>query len=82
MAEVLPFPHIGELFTDVRGGERTMRVSHHPDRELLVFSIWSGGTCRASFQLPLNEMARLSDLLGGVVVSDDEPDQADLPKAC
>jgi hypothetical protein len=63
MAEVLPFPRLGELFIDARGAERTMRVSHHPEQGLVVVSLWNGSTCRASFQLPVDDAARLSDLL-------------------
>jgi hypothetical protein len=76
MAEVLPFPRIGELFVDARGGERTMRVSHHPEKNLVIVSIWAAGTCRATFQLRSTELLRLSDLLNGVTVDED------LPRAC
>jgi hypothetical protein len=68
MAEVLPFPRVGELFVDARGAERTMRISHHPERGVFVLSLWAGATCRASFQLPFDEVARLSDLLGTVPI--------------
>jgi hypothetical protein len=81
MADLLPFPRTGELFVDVRGEERTMRVSLHPERGLAVFSIWSGLTCRASFQLPLDEAIKLSEVLGSVVVTSAEPD-VDLSEAC
>ncbi len=77
MAEVvLPLPRIGEIFLDARGPDRTMRVSHHPDRGLVVVSLWSGMTCRASFQLSADDAARLHRLLGAVevVVDTDVPD--------
>lgn len=41
-----------------------MRVSLHPDRGIAVVSLWSGTTCRATFQLPLGDAARLADLMG------------------
>jgi hypothetical protein len=66
MAEVVPFPRSGELFSDARGSERTMRVSHHPEHGLVVVSLWRGPTCRASFQLPVDDVARLSELLGSL----------------
>jgi hypothetical protein len=69
MADILPFPRLGELFVDARGDGRTMRVSLHPDRGLVVVSLWAGATCRASFQLPLDEAVRLSEVLESVVVS-------------
>jgi hypothetical protein len=71
MADILPFPRLGELFIDVRGEDRTMRVSLHPDRGVVVVSLWAGTTCRASFQLPLTEAVRLSEVLGSVVASSD-----------
>ena len=46
-----------------------MRVSLHPDRGLVVLSLWVGATCRASFQLPLDEAVRLSEVLESVTVS-------------
>lgn len=46
-----------------------MRVSLHPERGIAVVSLWSGATCRATFQLPLNDATRLADLL-------DPPDPA------
>lgn len=46
-----------------------MRVSLHPERGLIVLSLWVGATCRASFQLPLDEAVRLSEVLESVTVS-------------
>jgi hypothetical protein len=71
MADLLPMPKLGETFLDARGDDRTMRVSLHPDRGLVVFSMWIGLSCRASFQLPLDEAIRLSEVLDSVVVSTD-----------
>lgn len=64
MGELLPLPRVGDVFDDARGGDRTMRVSHHQERGILVISIWSGGTCRASFQVAADEVPRLALLLG------------------
>jgi hypothetical protein len=66
MAEVLPFPRLGELFLDARGSDRTMRVSLHPERRVAVISLWAGATCRATFRLPLDEATRLVEVLGAV----------------
>ena len=71
MADLLPLPQLGESFVDIRGGNRSMRVSLHPERDMVVFSIWAGPSCRASFQLPLDEAIRLSQALDSVVVSAD-----------
>jgi hypothetical protein len=63
MADVLPLPARGDVFTDERGRERTMRVTPHPERGVVVVSIWFGGVCRASFQLPAAEAPKLAALL-------------------
>jgi hypothetical protein len=65
------------MFTDARGGGRTMRVSLHPERELAVVSLWAGTTCRATFQLPLDDAARLASLLGPTDQSTSDPDVTD-----
>jgi hypothetical protein len=66
MAEVLPLPNLGDVFADVRAEDRAMRVSYHPDADVLVISLWSGRTCRATFQLPGHDVGRLSTLLAGI----------------
>jgi hypothetical protein len=66
MADAVPLPWIGEHFVDARGPERAMRASYHPERGVVVLSLWSGTWCRASFQLPLDDVDRLSELLAVV----------------
>jgi hypothetical protein len=63
MGEVRPLPSPGDVFTDVRGEDRTMRVSYHADRGVVVVSLWVGGLCRGSFRLAEGEVGRLIDLL-------------------
>jgi hypothetical protein len=64
MAEVRPLPQFGEVFTDIRGGDRTLRVSFHPDTDVVVISLWAGGHCRASCHLHANEAQHLVSILG------------------
>lgn len=59
-------PSFGDLFTDLRGEDRTMRVSYHPDRGAVVLSLWSGTVCRGSFRMPVDDVDRLLVLLGEV----------------
>ncbi|WP_281897385.1 hypothetical protein [Micromonospora humidisoli] len=66
MGEVLPMPSFGDLFTDVRGDERTMRVSYHPERGAVVLSLWSGTTCRGSFRMAVDDVSRLRAVLAEV----------------
>jgi hypothetical protein len=63
MGEVRPLPSPGEVFTDVRGDERTMRVSYHSDRDVVVVSLWYEGLCRASFRLAAGDVDRFTDAL-------------------
>lgn len=70
MAEVLPLPRLGDVFGDVRDGDRGMRISYHQDREVLVISLWAGGTCRATFQLAKDDAGRLSTLLKTLVAEE------------
>jgi hypothetical protein len=63
MAEVLPFPNPGDVFTDVRGEDRTLRISHHTDAGVVVVSLWAGALCRGSFRLAVGDLERLIAVL-------------------
>jgi hypothetical protein len=67
MGEVLPMPTVGDVFQDVRGDDRTMRVSYHQDRGVMVVSLWAGPVCRGSFRLAADEIGRLAALLSDIV---------------
>ena len=60
-------PTVGDVFQDVRGDDRTMRVSYHQDRGVMVVSLWAGPVCRGSFRLPAEEIGRLAALLSDIV---------------
>jgi len=62
-------PTVGDVFLDVRGDDRTMRVSYHQDREVVVVSLWAGVACRGSFRLAANEAGRLVALLSDIASS-------------
>ena len=62
-SDAAPLPRAGEVFFDVRGGSRTMRVSWYADTGIAVFSIWQGGTCTGTFRLPIPELPRMVDAL-------------------
>jgi hypothetical protein len=66
MGEVLPMPAVGDVFADVRGDDRTMRVSYHHDRGVVVVSLWAGVVCRGSFRLAAGDAGRLVELLSAV----------------
>jgi hypothetical protein len=65
------------LFLDDRGA---MRVTAHPDEEMVVLSIWHGAVCRATFRLTPEAADRLAAFLherAGLVVSGKGARQAD-----
>jgi hypothetical protein len=49
----------GTWFADERGMERRLKVSWHPERRILVLSIWQGDTCATTFRLPVADVPRL-----------------------
>jgi len=59
MGELVALPKTGDVFEDVRGHDRTMRVTCHPTRGTVVVSLWVDKICRASFQLPEADLPRL-----------------------
>ncbi|MET9019425.1 hypothetical protein ABZV93_05550 [Actinopolymorpha sp. NPDC004070] len=68
MSDVTPLPVHGEVFLDVRGDDRTLRVNRHPQMGadgLVVLSLWRGDTCVGSFRLRPRDAHLLSDLLAG-----------------
>ncbi|MFD0822948.1 hypothetical protein ACFQ0D_32550, partial [Micromonospora zhanjiangensis] len=60
----------GDEFEDVRGGDRTMRISHHEDQGIVVLSLWLGPVCRASFRLVADDVDRMVAALSGTPVPD------------
>jgi hypothetical protein len=73
MGEVLPMPAFGDLFTDVRGDDRRMRVSYHADRSVVVVSLWAGEVCRGSFRMAVEDVRGLISVLTEIEMSLDAP---------
>ncbi|MER7273359.1 hypothetical protein ABT369_02770 [Dactylosporangium sp. NPDC000244] len=63
MGELVALPKSGDVFEDRRGGDRTMRVTGHPERGTVVVSLWVDKICRASFQLAEDDLPRLREAL-------------------
>ena len=74
-SDAAPLPRLGEVFFDVRGSSRSMRLSWYADTGVSVFSIWQGGTCTGTFRLPMEELPRLIDALqrGGLAPDPRDP---------
>jgi hypothetical protein len=62
-SDAAPLPRLGEVFFDVRGESRSMRLSWYADTGVAVFSIWQGGTCTGTFRLPITELPRMVEAL-------------------
>ena len=73
MPGATPLPKRGEVFFDYRRPERSLRLSPHPDAGVVVLSIWSGGICQATFQLPGDQVAMFVDTLRSVAPPAPEP---------
>jgi hypothetical protein len=63
MHPVTPLPATGEVFLDARGSGRALRVSWHAEADVIVLSLWHGGTCTGSFRLPAADVPDLIDAL-------------------
>lgn len=53
------------ILVDERGA--ALRLTWHPESEMCVVSIWHGGTCAATFRLPVGEVADLGGFLSSVL---------------
>lgn len=62
-SDAAPLPRLGEVFFDVRGHSRTMRLSWYADTGVAVFSIWQGGRCTGTFRLPIDDLPRMVEIL-------------------
>jgi hypothetical protein len=62
-SDAAPLPRLGEVFFDVRGESRSMRLSWYADTGVAVFSIWQGGTCTGTFRLPITDLPRMVEAL-------------------
>jgi len=62
-SDAVPLPRDGEVFFDVRGAARSMRLSWYAESRVAVFSIWQGDRCTATFRLPMADLARMAETL-------------------
>ena len=50
-------------FEDDRVPPRRLQVTHHPERRVVVLSVWHEETCTATFQLPVADAPALIEVL-------------------
>lgn len=53
----------GEVFLDARGHGRAMRLSWHPETDIVVLSLWRGEVCAGTFRMPHADVAAFVDAL-------------------
>ncbi len=60
-----PIPSTGEVFLDERSDGRNLRVTWHPENDLVVLSLWRDGVCSGTFRLAIDQVPDLIDVLRG-----------------
>jgi len=53
----------GDVFLDARGHGRAMRLSWHPEADIVVLSLWREETCAGTFRMPHEDVAAFVDAL-------------------
>src|SRR5215218_10050459 len=54
-----------DMFLDERG--TALRVTWHPERDLVVLSVWHDESCVGTFRMPVQDVPRLSGLLAAAL---------------
>jgi hypothetical protein len=54
-----------DMFLDERGAG--LRVTWHPERDLVVLSVWHDESCVGTFRMPVQDVPRLSGLLAAAL---------------
>jgi hypothetical protein len=71
-----------EWFVDRRAPDRRLQVTWHTDQRTAVLSTWQGGTCTGTFQLAIEDTARLiAHLADGLSTAASAPVPAPAPTA-
>jgi hypothetical protein len=53
------------MFLDERGAG--LRVTWHPERDLVVLSVWQDDSCVGTFRMPVHDVPRLSGFLAAAL---------------
>jgi hypothetical protein len=54
-----------DVFIDQRGAG--LRVTWHPEQDLVVLSLWHDASCVGTFRMPVQDLPRLSGLLAAAL---------------
>jgi hypothetical protein len=63
MATARPLPQTGSIYLDARGGDRALRVSWHPETDVVVLSLWRENVCAGSFRLAVDDVPDFIEVL-------------------
>jgi hypothetical protein len=63
MGAVRPIPRLGGVLRDARGAGRALRVSWHPEDDLVVLSLWDGPRCTGTVRLAAADVPALVEAL-------------------
>jgi hypothetical protein len=69
-----------DMFLDERGAG--LRVTWHPERDLLVLSVWHDESCVGTFRMPVQDVPRLSRLLAAALGDWVDQSGGAVPSAC
>lgn len=59
MGRIVALPARGEVLTDVRGGDRCLRVSWHDADGVVVVSVWHGDVCAGTVRVAAQDVPDL-----------------------
>jgi hypothetical protein len=65
VGNVRGLPTRRDVFIDQRGAG--LRVTWHPEHDVLVLSVWHEDRCAGTFRLPIQDVPRLSGLLAATL---------------
>ena len=63
MATARPLPETGSVFLDTRDHGRALRLSWHPEADVVVLSLWRDNVCAGTFRLAADEVPDLISFL-------------------
>ncbi|MGH8892037.1 MAG: hypothetical protein ACRDWY_01815 [Actinomycetes bacterium] len=62
-AQVLALPSSGVVLGDTRSDARWMRVTWHPEADLVVLSLWRDGSCVGTLRVARGQVPELVNAL-------------------
>jgi hypothetical protein len=65
VGNVQGLPARRDVFVDQRGAG--LRVTWHPERDMVVLSVWHEDRCAGTFRMPVQDVPRLSGLLAATL---------------